>query len=101
VAFSARFQVLIYHSVQSVDCAFEFCGKKIRVRSIGTGKRLSSRPLNRLLPDGIKSPIRQQLVKLRDMLANDRFEREKSHLVLNRFFAHSDFSIAESASPSA
>jgi hypothetical protein len=67
------------------------------MRRIRASECLPPRSLNRLLPDGVKSPLRQQLIKLRNMLANDRFEREKSQLVLNRFFAHGAFSNAESA----
>ena len=53
---------------------------------VGTGKCLTSGPLNCVLPHGVKSAGRQCPVIRCQELANDRFESKEPHLLFGDFF---------------
>jgi len=101
LALLALIQVLFYHPIQPIDCALQLGRKKISLGGVCAGKGLFLSAPNRLLVNPLENVARHLLVNRRQVLANDRFERKKAHLVLNLILVQGASSISSIASPSA
>src|SRR5882672_849303 len=77
---------MLDHPIKPFERGLKLGRQKVRYRGVETGKNRPLRPSHRLSLGGIENLARFCSVKCRQVLANDRFEREKPHLAFNLFF---------------